>query len=196
MQHRGYYSSLPPSLCTSLIVSSFYGSANHSFHRYHAHVYTNGTICDLTNQPRETEVWPRLLKLLDNLSALVIWRHFHVLSSCSLFKLLKSTSRLEVILKPMILVETGEVCLFRIRPSIDQFHQGSTDLQVHACISCTHVVQAPVSPNFLDECCNRAASMKSCKELYALLSSSCRYDYNLIAFIQGFPRGASTVGGN
>lgn len=24
--------------------------------RYHAHVYTNGTICDLTNQPRETEV--------------------------------------------------------------------------------------------------------------------------------------------
>ncbi|KAF3782794.1 OS-9-like protein [Nymphaea thermarum] len=25
-------------------------------HRYHAHVYTNGTVCDLTNQPRETEV--------------------------------------------------------------------------------------------------------------------------------------------
>ncbi|XAR66833.1 hypothetical protein NMG60_11013182 [Bertholletia excelsa] len=24
--------------------------------RYHAHQYTNGTICDLTNQPRETEV--------------------------------------------------------------------------------------------------------------------------------------------
>ncbi|XP_024368657.1 protein OS-9 homolog isoform X1 [Physcomitrium patens] len=24
--------------------------------RYHAHVYTNGTVCDLTNQPRETEV--------------------------------------------------------------------------------------------------------------------------------------------
>ncbi|CAH9076126.1 unnamed protein product [Cuscuta epithymum] len=24
--------------------------------RYHAHLYTNGTICDLTNQPRETEV--------------------------------------------------------------------------------------------------------------------------------------------
>ncbi|XP_058067431.1 protein OS-9 homolog [Magnolia sinica] len=24
--------------------------------RYHAHVHTNGTICDLTNQPRETEV--------------------------------------------------------------------------------------------------------------------------------------------
>ncbi|KAH9322309.1 hypothetical protein KI387_016948, partial [Taxus chinensis] len=24
--------------------------------RYHAHVYTNGTICDLTNDPRETEV--------------------------------------------------------------------------------------------------------------------------------------------
>jgi len=24
--------------------------------RYHAHVYTNGTICDLTNEPRETEV--------------------------------------------------------------------------------------------------------------------------------------------
>lgn len=25
-------------------------------HRYHAHQYTNGTTCDLTNQPRETEV--------------------------------------------------------------------------------------------------------------------------------------------
>ncbi|GLJ36795.1 hypothetical protein SUGI_0742160 [Cryptomeria japonica] len=24
--------------------------------RYHAHIYTNGTICDLTNEPRETEV--------------------------------------------------------------------------------------------------------------------------------------------
>lgn len=24
--------------------------------RYHAHQYTNGTICDLTNKPRETEV--------------------------------------------------------------------------------------------------------------------------------------------
>ncbi|KAI3906087.1 hypothetical protein MKW92_029882 [Papaver armeniacum] len=24
--------------------------------RYHTHIYTNGTICDLTNQPRETEV--------------------------------------------------------------------------------------------------------------------------------------------
>lgn len=24
--------------------------------RYHAHQYTNGTMCDLTNQPRETEV--------------------------------------------------------------------------------------------------------------------------------------------
>jgi protein OS-9 len=24
--------------------------------RYHAHVYTNGTICDLTDQRRETEV--------------------------------------------------------------------------------------------------------------------------------------------
>lgn len=24
--------------------------------RYHAHQYTNGTLCDLTNQPRETEV--------------------------------------------------------------------------------------------------------------------------------------------
>lgn len=25
-------------------------------YRYHAHQYTNGTVCDLTNQPRETEV--------------------------------------------------------------------------------------------------------------------------------------------
>ncbi|CAN6449930.1 unnamed protein product [Victoria cruziana] len=25
-------------------------------HRYHAHLYTNGTVCDLTDQPRETEV--------------------------------------------------------------------------------------------------------------------------------------------
>ena len=27
--------------------------------RYHAHQYTNGTTCDLTNQPRETEVWSK-----------------------------------------------------------------------------------------------------------------------------------------
>ncbi|RAL50135.1 hypothetical protein DM860_007809 [Cuscuta australis] len=27
-----------------------------SSQRYHAHLYTNGTVCDLTNQPRETEV--------------------------------------------------------------------------------------------------------------------------------------------
>lgn len=34
----------------------FDNNANLNLHRYHAHVYTNGTICDLTNQPRETEV--------------------------------------------------------------------------------------------------------------------------------------------
>lgn len=43
---------------------SAFNNTNLNLYRYHAHVYTNGTICDLTNQPRETEVCSSLRKAI------------------------------------------------------------------------------------------------------------------------------------